>query len=346
MIAHKHQPSGIDKLTLTTTEFSITDVKPLNIQPVMKFAGQDTVNEANNFLFKCNSEPVYGSKAFLNTDDFQVNINGFGLGVTFNPSKYLHPFELLTNSALLADVCQDVENKLAEACIRLSLNACKVSRVDIAKQAEMPRQVSYYAPAFDQMKFKGVRSNNVNHGAETFSTRNKTVEACFYDKRKELNPAGMPSNFMRAELRLRNSGGVKRYAGVSNLGQLIQMNQEGWNYVYTDYLGRKVFADNTEQLTFDYAGLDALVNFLVTSNPDKRGHITTAVEVIGVKQVFDQIGIDKFLAAFIPYVDASTIRRAKQRLLERAKLSEFVSTPVNTLELINELKHQFINAAA
>jgi hypothetical protein len=150
----------------------------------MKFAGQDTVNEANNFLFKCNSEPVYGSKAFLNTDDFQVNINGFGLGVTFNPSKYLHPFELLTNSDLLTAVCQDVENKLAEACIRLSLNACKVSRVDIAKQSEMPRQVSYYAPAFDQMKFKGVRSNNVNHGAETFSTRNKTVEACFYDKRK------------------------------------------------------------------------------------------------------------------------------------------------------------------
>jgi hypothetical protein len=344
--ARSHSLAGIDKLFLTSRQFSITDVKPLNISPVTKFAGQDQANEDDYFLFQSQGKPIYGSKAYLNTDNFQVNINKTGLQIVLNPSKYLHDYELITDHKALDEVCNHVEKELAENCIRLSLKDSDVARVDIAKQAHMPRSVSHYAPAFDQMSFKGVRSNNVNHGAETFSIRNQSVELQFYDKLKELNPSSMPSNFMRAELRLRKKTAVKRYAGASYLGQIIQMNQEGWNYAYDQYLTKKVFTSQYDQLSFDFAGLDALVDHLITANPNGRGHIATAVEVIGVKTVFEDIGIDRFLAAFSPYVDASTIRRSRQRLFERARLTKLIGEPISTFELINELKNQFIYAKA
>jgi hypothetical protein len=344
MIAQTYNPAGIDKLCLTTREYYVSDKKPLNIQPLMKFAGQDETNVQDGLLFEVNSEPVFGSKAFVNTEQFSANINSHGLSVTFNPSKVLHEYNLLTDSQALDTVCISIEDQLAQNGIHLNLKEAGVSRLDIAKQSNMPRLVSYYAPAFDQMRFKGVRSNNVNHGAETFSIRNKTVEACFYDKQKELNPAGMPSDFMRAELRLRNTNGVRRYTGTKNLGQIIQMGQEGWNYVYTDYLTKKVFSDYSEQLTFDYAGLDALVSHLVSVQP--KGQITAACEVIGIKQIFDQIGIDRFLSAFTPYMDGSTIRRHRKRLMARAALSSMIGNPISTIDLIDEIKQIFIHGLA
>jgi hypothetical protein len=343
IIVRSPNPAGIDKLVLTTREYRVTDTKPLNIQPSMKFAGQSVEDSGSNVLFTCQGEPIFGAKAFLNTDQFAVNFSQYGMSVTFNPSKLKHEYNLLTDADELEQVSMYLEGQLKEHCIHASLMSAGVSRLDIAKQATMPRQVSYYAPAFDQMRFKGVRSNNVNHGAETFSVRNKTVEACFYDKQKELNPAGMPSDFMRAELRLRNSNGVKRYAGSTCLGEVIQMKQEGWNYVYSNYLDKKLFSEASEQLSFDYAGLDAMVKHLATMQD--KGLVSTALGVIGVKQVFDTIGIDRFLNSFIPYVDARTIRRHKIRLQEMAELSSMIGTPVNTLELIHELKTEFLNVA-
>lgn len=344
--AHSTQLAGIDKLVLTSGDYRVSDTKPLNILPVTKFAGQEQANEQEYYLFTSKGERVFGSKAYLNTDLFQANINSRGLSITFNPSKHLHEYELLTDHKALTEVCSHIEQELAKNCIHLSLIASNVYRLDIAKQSEMPRTVGHYAPAFDQLKFKGVRSTNVNHGAETFSIRNKTVEASFYDKFKELNPAGMPSNFMRAELRLRNSSAVNRYAGAKQLGQVIQMQQEGWKHVYEHYLTKRVFTTQYDQLGFDFAGLDSLVEHLITINPKGRGHIATAVEVIGVKIIFDEIGVDRFLSAFLPYVDGSTIRRSRQRLFERATLSKLINEPISTFELISELKTKFINAAA
>jgi hypothetical protein len=346
MIAHSHLPAGIDKIVLTTREYRVTDTKPLNIQPVMKFAGQLHSSDAENLLFHSQGEPVFGSKAFVNTDRFQANINCRGLNITFNPSKLLHEYELLTEHDKLQEVCRSLEKELSEHCIMLNPFESKISRLDIAKQELMPRLVSHYAPAFDQMTFKGVRSTNVNHGAETFSVRNKTVEVSFYDKQKEMNPSGMPSNFLRAELRLRKSDGVSRYAGLSSLGQLIEMKQEGWEYVYSQYMSKKIFTQNIEQLSFDYAGLDTLVRYLVENNPQKRGHIASAIQTIGVNQIFDNIGVDRFLSAFTPYLDGSTIRRARAKLKELAHLSQLIGTPVNTLDLIKELQETFINDKA
>lgn len=345
MIARSGVHAGIDKLVLTTHEYRVSDTKPLNILPVAKFAGQDTASEGN-FLFNCKGEPIHGAKAFVNTETYQANISEYGLSVRFNPSKILHPFELLADAETLRSVCMQVEKSLQDNAIHTSLQGMKVSRLDIAKQANMPRLVSHYAPAFEAMHLKGAPNGKVRHGTETFRNGNRTLQACFYDKQKELNPKGQPSDFMRAEVRILNTSGVKRHAGINTLGQVIQAGQEGWNFAYKRYLNDKLFTDQPQQLGFDFAGLDTLISALYQHNPTGRGHIGVALETLGVNVVFDQIGVDRFLQAFAPYCDSSTLRRARARLFERAYFSKYLDKPVGTLELIQELKTMFANEAA
>jgi hypothetical protein len=112
----------------------------------------------------------------------------------------------------------------------------------------------------------------------------------------------------------------------------------------------KVYASQPEQLSFDFAGLQALAALLAShdadiSEPKKKGGIQRAAYVLGIKTIFDEIGIDRFLTAFEPYYTRSTIHRAKHDLMKHARLSSLVGKPINTLTLIDELKAAFLQAA-
>jgi hypothetical protein len=336
--------AGIDKLVLSTKDFEVKDTKPLNIQPLMKPAGKESPEQESGFLFMSAGQPVFGAKAFLNTDHYQVNIGQLGLSITLNPSKILHPYELLTNESQLAEVCSRIESELYHSGLGLSIAGCNVARLDIAKQASMPRPVSAYAPAFDMLRFKGTRSQNINHGAETFSVRSKSIEASFYDKIKEINPTGQPSDFMRAEMRFRKRTAVSRYVGARSLAEVIQIGQEGWNHAYTSYLGGRVFVNAPEQQAFDFVGLNRLIDELYLTR--SKGIVSSAVEVLGTRAVFEEIGIDRFLAAFAHIVDERTLRRHRERLWGNAGLSNLVGKPVSSVQLIDELRNYFVHHAA
>lgn len=336
--------AGIDKLVLSTKDFEVKDTKPLNIQPLMKPAGKESPEQESGFLFMSAGQPVFGAKAFLNTEHYQVNIGHLGLSITLNPSKILHPYELLTNESQLAEVCSRIESELYHSGLGLSIAGCNVARLDIAKQASMPRPVSAYAPAFDMLRFKGTRSHNVNHGTETFSIRNKSVEASFYDKIKEVNPAGQPSEFMRAEMRFRKRVAVSRYVGARSLAEVIQIGQEGWNHAYTSYMGGRVFVNAPEQQAFDFVGLNEVINQL--SQIYSKGVISSVVRVLGTRVVFDEIGVDRFLSAFTHLVDESTLRRQRARLWQEAAYSGRLGKPVSCVQLIDELRNYFVHHAA
>jgi hypothetical protein len=267
-----------------------------------------------------------------------------------NPSKIVHPYELLSDASELSRIMCNLENELSNLGVHASLASMNVARIDIAKQAYMPRLVSNYAAAFEHMKLKGSRSAKVMHNLETFGMFNNSVQACFYDKLKEQNPKGMPSNLMRAEMRLMKRPAVKNYAGLQRLHEVIQAGGEGWQFIYDRWMQAKVYASQPEQLTFDFAGLQALAALLAShdseiSEPKKKGGILKAATVIGTKTIFDEIGIDRFIDAFEPYYNRSTLHRAKQQLMKHARLSVMVGKPINTLTLIDELKAAFLQAA-
>jgi hypothetical protein len=200
------------------------------------------------------------------------------------------------------------------------------------------------------MKLKGSRSAKVMHNLETFGMFNNSVQACFYDKHKEQNPKGMPSNFMRSEMRLMKRPAVKNYAGLQRMHEVIKAGGEGWQFIYERWMQAKVYASQPEQLTFDFAGLQALAALLAShdseiAEPKKKGGILKAATVIGTKTIFDEIGIDRFIDAFEPYYNRSTLHRAKQQLMKHARLSVMIGKPINTLTLIDELKAAFLQAA-
>jgi hypothetical protein len=346
-----HLPTaGIDKLTLTTKEFRVSDDLMLNVKPFTKLAGQSEAERDAGPLYQIGSKKVYGEGAYANNDLFSMSINRNGLNLLWNPSKILHPYELLTDAGELNRIMCSLETELSNLGVHASLASMNVSRIDIAKQSYMPRLVSSYAAAFEQMKLKGTRASNVKYGLETFGMQNKSVHACFYDKHKEQNPKGMPSNFMRSEMRLMKTKAVKSYAGLRRMHEVIQAGPEGWQFMYNRWMQAKVYASQPEQLSFDFAGLQALAALLAShdadiSEPKKKGGIQRAAYVLGIKTIFDEIGIDRFLTAFEPYYTRSTIHRAKHDLMKHARLSSLVGKPINTLTLIDELKAAFLQAA-
>jgi len=262
----------------------------------------------------------------------------------------LHPYELLTDAGDLRSVLSGLQTKLNDLGVHATLAAMNVARIDIAKQAFMPRLVTHYAAAFDQMKLHGSRSTKVMHNLETFGVKNNSVQACFYDKIKEQNPKAMPSNLMRAEMRLLKRPAVKNYAGLQRLVEVVEAGPEGWNYIYNKWMHAKVYSTQPQQLCFDYAGLQSLAAILASqdaeiSEPKKKGGIQRAAYILGLRIIFDEIGIDRFLQAFEPYYTRTTIYRAKQQLLKHAPLSGMIGKPINTLTLIDELKAAFLQAA-
>ena len=350
MIATNKPPAGIDKLMLTTKEFSVSDDLMLNVKQFAKLAGQREAERDAPPLFRIGRRQVYGEGAYINNEHFNVSINRHGLQFTCNPSKIVHPYELLSDAGELSRIMCSLETELSNLGVHASLASMNVARIDIAKQAFMPRLVSNYAAAFEHMKLKGSRSAKVMHNLETFGMFNNSVQACFYDKLKEQNPKGMPSNFMRSEMRLLKRPAVKNYAGLQRLHEVIQTGREGWEFIYDRWMQAKVYSSQPYQLSFDFAGLNALAATLVShdaeiSEPKKKGAIQKAALVLGSKTIFDNIGIDRFLAAFEPYYNRSTIHRAKQQLMKHARLSEMVGRPINALTLVDELKAAFLQAA-
>lgn len=345
IIVRNKEHVGIDKLRLTTRQYSVSDVTGLNIFPNPKYAGKTFDDEPENgFLFRCQNEPIFGTKAVLNTEHYSLDINKYGLAVNFNPSKITHPYELLSDAKAVSDIALKIERELKDLGVSVSLHDANISRLDLAKQTLMPRTVSHYAPAFDTMRLKGVKSNRVNYGAETFSMRNNHTEICFYDKLKELNPEILPSNLMRCEARYRKTDAVSRYVGTKTLNELLKINTDGWLNAYESYMLKRVFTSHPEQLVFDFAKLDALIKHLITETENTKGHIKKVAAIYGAQKIFDEIGVDRFLNSFAPYVNERTLRRYKIELTSLARYSVFVGKPVNTLTLIDELKTAFINA--
>lgn len=337
--------AGIDKLVLHTFDYEVTDTTPLVIDGTRKQAGQSIDELTDTPLFSCNGTKVYGTKAHRNTDTYGLDINPHGCRVILNPSKVLHPntARLCTEPDELMEVLRHVERALSDV-VRLNIHTATLVRADLAKQWHMPRPVFAYAPAFDAMRLKGTRSRNVNHGAETFGIRNNTTEAAFYDKLREMKPDAAPSEFMRAELRLRKASAVARYLHAATPDKLIHAGNGAWNEAFNTFMEGKVFASvSGNQMAFDFAELSAGIDAIRAMEP--RNFVSRLIEVMGTRAIFDEIGMHRFIDVLrIKGIPDRTIRYAREKLMRNAPLSAAIGRPVALHALIDELRI-LVNAA-
>jgi hypothetical protein len=326
---------GIDYLTLHTQDFSVLSITHLTITN-----SQREGREMGRPLFTCHNEVISGQKAYLTTELYRLDINSYGLRIQFNPSKLLHSYKLLSDEKKLLKLFEQIEEDLLDKGMEVKLLYFKVTRVDLAKQAIMPHKISVYLQAFEHLTFKTTRSYKVNYNKQTFGSYDKSSALTFYDKLAELLGKDLDSKFMRCELKLQNSQSVKSKLKIRTLKEFMDLKKKGWNELFCKELNNALPATTKTFTTHDTLLEDLALKF----GTEKRNGILKAVAVIGIKSILDMFGgIDKFLEPFNQHNSIKTNGRNRQYLLELTNLHNSLVSPVPSVNLINEIKNEFLN---
>ena len=189
---------GIDKVSCITQEFRIDDMATFDHTPTNEPKVKNGVEIQPKILTTINgqsikshtkalkimgqgTEQVVGVSILPAKVDNAVNGN---LCITFNPSKIAYGgYELLQSPDILGDVFSHISQMLTEAGIHTNLENAKVQRVDLTKQAEMPRMARDYMPIYDQLQVRYGRAivrTKVN--SDYYRLQNKQWQLCAYDK--------------------------------------------------------------------------------------------------------------------------------------------------------------------
>lgn len=215
----------IDKIQVSSSEFGIGDDAVLTVVP----ASYDTDNQpkaeapAGGVLFERAGIYHYGSRAFKNTDTFNLTINpNFGLEVHFNPAVVIHRnnFYPVTESEFHKSI-NIVQGQLDEAGIHLDMNSAAIVRLDTAQDRELEEPIEAYFQLFRLLQAKRAKPNEQENGYY-FSNGNRQI--VFYDKLEEmrrrkvmLSPSLNGKNIIRCEYRLRRKDAVRRLAELNGI---------------------------------------------------------------------------------------------------------------------------------
>ena len=206
---------GIDKLTLSSPYFDIQDTLHLNINPSIKKSGEREAQET--YLFSSNGKEVSGSKAFLNTPEFNLTIKWLGSKpqaiLQLNPSKYIDTPTLCTDT--INDIVQRARHCLNTLKIDIDLDSALISRLDIAVDGELENTFREYKGLIVG-KTSRKQENKVDYtDTLTFGIGKGTSQFCAYDKGKEREvsqygrPLSNSTPHTRFEARIFRNKGIK-----------------------------------------------------------------------------------------------------------------------------------------
>lgn len=256
------QFAGIDKIEMTFRPgaFTLADHRLLDGNARRK-AGMDTPP----LLVDGRGVEVRESKLHHNAPDGSgFDIDHRGLLVRFNPSKLAtgHPFELLTDPSKLMGIASHVLNLANGVGIDFDPLGATLHRVDPAKQSTMPDPVAVYGQALRYAR--GTRMNRKEY-PDGHLFHNSNRELCFYDKHKELNRKGkgrtpptvlVPTNLLRAEVRLMGKDTIAKDIGCSTFGELLNIDPLALTRTYARNMDRLLFnpLNAGQQLSISFEG--------------------------------------------------------------------------------------------
>jgi hypothetical protein len=281
---------GIDKLVLTTTDFSVRDVFHPELQTDLGLLG---VPQPHLFTDGVGNV-VKAKNTYYNHDDgvVQMTINRFGLKVQTNPSKHFHAYELMTETEKLSIVTDNVTKVLKEVGVKLNMEDAVVSRLDLTKQAYMPQPVSLYGMAFKSIKGKRQEKRDYPDG---FYFSNKSHEVCFYDKGKQLKLPGT-ENLMRGEVRFKKTKVVQKLTdGINSLKELRTSGSPHLTSCYNTYLEKQVFgpAQTAPLLEAEMPNILAIAQFVKALRDAKPNNWHAEFKgMFGVDSIFKMVGGD------------------------------------------------------
>jgi len=373
---------GIDKISCITQEFRVENLATFNHTP----SNQPKILEGKEVppkvLTYVNGNPILSHTKALkimgaDTDQHigigitpskhEQGANGH-LSITFNPSKYADGgYELCTSKTQLAEVFKDITNRLKTEGIHVNLEATNLQRIDLTKQAEMPRIARDYMEAYDHLHVKyGRQITRHRVNADYYRLQNKSWQLCAYDKQMAFLSTSektahkvreiTPSNLLRNELRFMNSKTCKEHA-YRYTGETLQ-GQESWEGIYTPFLQKRMFNQLREgvQLRLPFATeIQTLIEMeqqpqpicntwgevIKVVPPKKRGLMDRVTLRFGINEIIEHMSLEAYLSLFADTYNKSQLA-AKKLEYERALNTMPNGSHRNTL--INELETAFLIA--
>jgi len=220
----------LDTIKLLIPEYQIGDTTLLQVQPSQVVAGTgEKLNE--HHLFNTSSgKNYYGSRAFLNTDTWHLDIKPFSFSETgtacflhFSIPKIYHSDNFYSvGEQGAAAVINQVEKELFTNGIHCNLQDAEFSRIDTFKNVNTEEPAECYFPLFDVLNIS--RTKKVDYGT-TYLMGNKQQQFCIYDKLQEMRKRNVDiSNYpetMRFEHRLLNKQKIKTTQGFTKVSELF-----------------------------------------------------------------------------------------------------------------------------
>jgi len=215
----------IDKLQISTSDFAITDEAIFRIWPASYKSNEEP--SEGGILYECNGRYVYGAKAAMNNDKFNITIQpGFGMEVRFNPAVVVHQDNFhQVNESEFRQSLDTVSGLLNSNGIHLDMDSASITRLDIAQDRDMQEPIPAYHQVFRFLHAKRAKAHQ-HSTTYYFSNGNQQLE--FYDKAEEMESRKMDisalagRNIMRCEYKLRTKDAIKRAATLKKDAMNIQ----------------------------------------------------------------------------------------------------------------------------
>lgn len=243
----------LDTLKVYTPDFEVKDRARVSVQPGLVDYENGQQREVSLFKDELGRD-VYGQKAFVNTDQYNLTIQPMGSGVelflqtslpkTIKDDNYSPLTDSETRQAVDA-----IASDLRSRGIVVNLDKCGLSRVDLFKNVCGENDFLSYSPLFELLQSK--RQHKRDYGT-TFTWSNTQREICAYDKLTEMRSRGMatgglPTNTIRFEYRLKNSRVCGRELGVSTVKDLVN-NLDTLPVKYRDALSKSIFSLRVDEV--------------------------------------------------------------------------------------------------
>ncbi len=327
---------GIDKLHLFTQDFTILNSrvfgfgrttkpgKDIHDLPVIMKDASGRIEHGNYGMFKGQKIP------------YTVSVNSVGMVIQCNPSKIVHPYELMKSVDDVKNVVALIGSDMRDSGIKTDLSNTIMSRVDLAKQDFMVRSLDNYRMAYEFMKAK--RMKQTGYDGTGYLWHNGGHEACFYDKGVE---SGIPDikGLLRVEPRFTKARSVLSNLGLRTFSDLCKTDCYRWNESFNKYLNNRIFNVAGERTFIDF---NSEVERLKDLKSSGRNAILKYLVSVGMDTILLRFGsIDGFFnlmkeAGF----SKETIKKEKVKMrdmITQISKSKFVSVSV----LINELRQKF-----
>jgi hypothetical protein len=342
----------IDTLKLRLIDYDIKNNSKLIIQPSTKDLQG---NENNNHILHRNSSglEIEGSKAYLNTEHFNLNL---GCGQSNSSACYVQTsIPKLANGKNYSPVdfmglktaIHTLEQHLKDNGIYTNLEQAKLSRLDLFVNVNAEYDFMNYSPVYRQLGLN--RQNRQTDYGTTFLYGNRQIQLCVYDKRTEMlnreeDVSGLPIT-IRHELRLLKARKIKNDIGINNVAELFgaydYLPEYYKTYVLNNFYKYDVFEGSAQ--TDKLRAAIEIIQRQYGTNGVTAAKLRNQLGLFAIAELSEQdyeylkqVGSNRMFAQRVKVL----VNRAKPYLMQHTR----IFNKVTLSDLYNELRNKILAA--